>query len=127
MTAPTRIGPLAQIALTVNDVASAITFYRDGLGLAQIPIPAPNLAFFECGDVRLMLSPPEGAFVPGGAILYFRVPDIQAAFAECQARGVTFMDIPHVIARMPDHELWLVLTKDPSGNVLGLMSEVREH
>ncbi len=25
---------------------------------------------------------------------------------------------------MPDHDLWMAFVKDPSGNVLGLMSEV---
>ena len=41
------------------------------------------------------------------------------------ARGVQFVDEPHLIARMPDHELWMSFFKDPSDNMLVLMSEVR--
>jgi hypothetical protein len=30
-----------------------------------------------------------------------------------------------MVARMPDHELWLAFVKDPDGNLLGLMEEKR--
>ncbi len=125
MTSPAQLGPIGQIGLTVDDVPLAAAFYRDALGLTQLPIPAPNLAFFDCGAVRLMLSPPEKEFVPGGSVVQFKVGDIHAAFAACRARGVPFVDEPHLIARMPDHELWMVFAKDPSGNTIGLMGEVR--
>jgi methylmalonyl-CoA/ethylmalonyl-CoA epimerase len=53
------------------------------------------------------------------------VNDIRAAFGALRARGVAFTDEPHLIAKMPDHELWMTFFKDPDGNVLALMSEVR--
>ena len=31
---------------------------------------------------------------------------------------------PHLIARMPDHELWMTFLRDPDRNLIGLMSEV---
>ena len=59
-----------------------------------------------------------------GSVLYFRVPDIAAAHTELAGRGVTFTDVPHRIARLPDHDLWMTFFEDTEGNVLALMSEV---
>jgi predicted enzyme related to lactoylglutathione lyase len=122
--APAAItGSIAQIALTVHDVSAAVGFYRDAVGLRQLPIPAPNLAFFDCGGIRLMLAGPEGEFVPGGSAIYFATADIDATHAAMQSRGVSFRGAPHVIARLPDREVWLAEFRDPSGNVLALMEE----
>jgi predicted enzyme related to lactoylglutathione lyase len=121
----TGLGALGQIALTVNDVQAAAEFYREAVGLRQIPIPAPTLAFFDCGGLRLMLSAPEKQFVPGGSALYFKVDDIDQSYATLRDRGVKFEDAPHLIARMPDHELWMTFFFDPSGNGLALMAEKR--
>jgi hypothetical protein len=41
------------------------------------------------------------------------------------SRGVAFEDEPHLIAQMPDHDLWMTFFRDPDRNYLGLMSEVR--
>jgi methylmalonyl-CoA/ethylmalonyl-CoA epimerase len=43
-----------------------------------------------------------------------------------QSRGIVFEDEPHLIAKMPDHDLWMVFLRDPDRNLLGLMCEVRE-
>jgi methylmalonyl-CoA/ethylmalonyl-CoA epimerase len=56
--------------------------------------------------------------------VYFRVRDIDAARVERAGRGVPFEDEPHLIAEMPDHELWMTFFRDPDRNYLGLMSEV---
>ncbi len=120
------LGEIGQIANTVHDMPRAVAFYRDALGIPQIPIPAgPNLAFFDCGGIRLMLSLPEGEFQHNGSVLYFRVSDIHSAFEGLKARGVEFMGEPHLIARMPDHELWMAFFRDPDGNPLALMAEQR--
>lgn len=122
MTTLTSIG---QIAIATRDVPRALAFYRDALGLEYL-FEAGPLAFLRCGDVRLMLSAPESAELDHPrSVLYFRVDDIQAARAELSARGVAFDDEPHLIARMPDHELWMTFFRDPDGNLHGLMSEVR--
>jgi hypothetical protein len=80
-----------------------------------------------CGDVRLMLATPESdEFDHPSSTLYFRVDDIHAARAELVARGVPFDDEPpHLIARMPDHELWMTFFRDPDRNLHGLMAELR--
>ncbi len=117
-----RIG---QIAVTVHDLDRAVTFYRDTLGVPFL-FRVPNLAFFDCAGVRLMLSAPERPELDHPAsVIYYRVDDLPAAYATLRARGVTFLDEPHRIARLPDHDLWMAFLKDSEGNTLGLMSEVR--
>lgn len=122
---PAPVTSLGQIAIATRDVPRAVTFYRDALGLEYL-FDAGPLAFLACGDVRIMLSPPESAELDHrSSVLYFRVDDIHAARAELVKRGVPFDDEPHMIARMPDHELWMTFFRDPDGNLHGLMSEVR--
>jgi methylmalonyl-CoA/ethylmalonyl-CoA epimerase len=117
---------IGQIAIRVRDVERATAFYRDVLGLSYL-FSAPKLAFFDCGGVRLMLSLPESSeFDHPSSIIYFRVTDIQGAHALLQGRGVGFKDAPHLIARLPDHELWMTFFDDTEDNTLALMSEVRD-
>ncbi len=121
----TPIQNIGQIAINTRDVQRAVAFYRDALGLDYL-FEAGQLAFFMCGDVRLMLSVAESPELDHpSSTLYFRVDDIHAARAELSARGVPFEDEPHLIAEMPDHELWMTFFRDPDRNLLGLMSEVR--
>ena len=120
------ISRVGQIAINVHDVERAATFYQDVLGLKLLFKAGPGLAFFDCGGVRLMLTLPEKPeFDHPGSILYFAVPDIQAAHARMKEMGVHFEDEPHLIAKMPDHDLWMVFFRDSEGNLMGLMSEVR--
>jgi methylmalonyl-CoA/ethylmalonyl-CoA epimerase len=119
-----RIG---QIAMTVGDLPRAVAFYRDVLGMHFLFEAPPAMAFFDCGGVRLMMSLPErtGA-VAGqrfGSILYYSVPDVQAAAAILGARGVVFEQSPHVVARMPHADLWMGFFRDPDDNLLAIMSE----
>jgi methylmalonyl-CoA/ethylmalonyl-CoA epimerase len=86
----------------------------------------PGLAFFDCGGVRLMLERPERAeFDHAASILYFAVPEIRAAYDRLKGKGVRFEDEPHLIARLPDHDLWMTFFRDSEDNVLALMSEVK--
>ncbi|MEO8660944.1 MAG: VOC family protein [Bryobacteraceae bacterium] len=126
-TEPLQLGLLGQIGMTVTDVDRSIPFYRDVLGIPFL-FGFPNLAFFDCGGVRLMLSPAsgEGEGKKFSSILYFRVPDIQAAHQQIADRGATFVQGPHLVAKMPDHDLWMAFLEDPDGNTLALMSEVRK-
>jgi predicted enzyme related to lactoylglutathione lyase len=73
-----------------------------------------------------MLSTAEGEFKPGSStVIYFRVAGIEAEHAAITSRGGAFVDAPHLVAKMPDHELWMCFLKDPDGNVLALMEERR--
>lgn len=117
-----RIG---QIAVNVRDVDRAVAFYRDTLGMRFL-FQVPNLAFFDCGGVRLMLGTAEKPeFDHPASILYYKVDDIQAAWRTLSSQGVRFEGEPHLIARMPDHELWMAFFRDSEENMLALMSEVR--
>jgi methylmalonyl-CoA/ethylmalonyl-CoA epimerase len=119
--APTALG---QIALTVSDVERSTAFYRDKVGLRFLFGAGPALAFLDLGGVRLMLSKPEGEFTPGGGtVLYMKVPDISAAYDAMRGRGVEFIDEPHLVAPMPDHDLWMTFFNDPDHHTLALMCE----
>ena len=116
---------IGQISIIVKDVERATAFYRDVLGLPLL-FTVPSMAFFDCGGVRLMLGTASSSeYDHPSSILYFAVPDIQAAHAAMKDKGVKFEDEPHLIARMPDHDLWMTFFRDSEGNLLGLMSEVK--
>jgi methylmalonyl-CoA/ethylmalonyl-CoA epimerase len=72
-----------------------------------------------------MLDAPAKAKAGSSSVIYYKVADLAQAFAALTARGVTFETEPHLIARLPDHELWMAFLRDPDGNLLALMSEVR--
>ena len=115
---------LGQVALTVSDVARSTAFYRDVIGLRFLFAAGPTLAFLDVGNTRLMLSAPEGDFRPGsGTVLYLRVADIMATHDRMESRGVRFLDEPHLVAPMPDHDLWMNHFRDPDGYTLALMCE----
>ncbi|HEV7272543.1 VOC family protein [Pseudoxanthomonas sp.] len=121
-----RLSHIHQIAITVSDVDAALAFYRDALGLPFLFQPAPTLAFLQAGDVRLMLTTPQGAGAVGAnSVLYFRVDDIVATQVALVARGATEERGPQLAVRMPDHELWIGFLRDPDGNLVGLMEERR--
>ncbi len=61
----------------------------------------------------------------GGTILYFKVAGIEAVCESLRGRGVEFVQEAHVVAKMPDHVLWMAFVKDADGNPVGLMEEVR--
>ena len=119
------ITAIQQIAVNARDVGRARQFYRDRLGLAHLFDAGPELAFFDCGGVRLMLSRPSSAeFDHAASILYFRVADIRAAHRDMAGKGVKFRDEPHLVGRKPDGgEVWLATFDDSEGNTLALMSE----
>jgi methylmalonyl-CoA/ethylmalonyl-CoA epimerase len=119
------LGQIGQIAMNVHDVERATSFYADTLKIPLLFRAGP-LSFFDCGGVRLMLSGPETPeFDHPGSVLYFKVQDIDAAHRTLADAGVNFIDSPHLIARMPDHELWMTFFQDTEGNTLALMCEKR--
>lgn len=118
---------IAQVAINVRDLARGVAFYRDVCGMRFL-FQAPNVAFFDCAGVRFMLGqdepPPRDVH---GTIVYFAVPDIRVAFDAIKAKGAEVEREPHVIARLPDREVWLAYFRDPDGNLVPLMSEVPTH
>ena len=75
-----RIG---QISVNVKDLDRAVAFYRDVLGMRPL-FQVPKLAFFDCGGIRLMLSPPETPeFDHAASVIYYRVDDIRRRTPPC--------------------------------------------
>ncbi len=124
MEAGFEIISIGQIAIVVHDLPKAVEFYRDKLGLRFL-YEFPGLAFFDCGGVRIMLSFPENAeFDHPASIIYYKVADIHAAWGALESRGVKLEHEPHIIAKMPDHDLWICAVRDPENNLVELMSEI---
>ena len=122
-----HIQRIGQIALPVSDLERAIAFYRDTLGIPFLFQAPPGLAFFDCAGVRLLL---DAAAENGGekrsSIIYFRVEGIEQTAEALKACGVAFESEPALIASMPDHDLWMAFFRDPDGNLLALMDEVKQ-
>ena len=122
---PSALASVGKIAINVDDLPRAVAFYRDTLGIPFLFEAPPALAFFDCGGVRLMLTKSEpGAPSTGTSIIYYRVGDIATVHRLLSDRGVAFKEEPGVVARMPDHDLWMAVCRDSEGNYVGLMSEV---
>ncbi|HNR22344.1 MAG TPA: VOC family protein [Steroidobacteraceae bacterium] len=120
------LAKIGQIAIPVSELDRAIVFYRDTLGMRFMFQAPSGLAFFDCGGVRLMLdvaakSSPEIR----SSLLYFSVDDIDANHELLVSRGVEFEAPPHLVAKLPDHELWMAFFRDPDRNLLALMCEKR--
>jgi methylmalonyl-CoA/ethylmalonyl-CoA epimerase len=114
---------IGQIALPVADVDRAEAFYRDVLGLRWL-YRFGDLTFFDCAGVRLLLEKTlDAGGVPRSSVIYFRCADIALAVGELRGRGVVFDGVPHLIARMDDHDLWMCFFRDPDGHALALMQE----
>ena len=119
------ISKLDQVAIRIDDLERAIAFYRDVLNLPHMFTAGDKLAFFDCNGTRLMLSKPEKAeFDHPGSILYFKVPDIHAAYAKLSERNVRIEDAPHLIAKMGKYDLWMMFFRDSENNLLALSSEI---
>jgi len=126
--APVTFGlnQIGQIAVPVADIERAVAFYRDVLGMRFLFLAPPGLGFFDLGGIRLMLDGPAKAQAGSSSVIYYKVQDIQSAFTTLSNRGVAFEAKPHLIAKMPDHDLWMAFFRDPDKNLIALMSEVRQ-
>jgi len=116
---------VAQLLIPVEDFNKGVAFYRDVLGIPFLFAAPPQMAFFNCSGVRLLLGVmPSGQKAQRGSAVYFQVPDSRAVFGELKEKGVAFVAQPHVVNRTAKTELWLAEFTDPDGNQLALMSEV---
>ena len=116
---------VGQLMIPADDFERGLSFYRDVLGLPFLFAAPPQMAFFMCGAVRLLIGVvPQDQKAQRGSAIYFRVKDINAVFSSLSEHGVKFVAAPHVVHRTPKSELWLAEFTDPDGNQLALMSEV---
>ena len=119
------VGPthVAQVAIPVHDLERAKAFYGGKLGLQHLFDAPPGLAFFRCGETRLMLSQPEGPETAGSSIVYYAVPDAAEAQRRLESAGVTFEEGARCIATLATGEVWLAICRDSEGNLIGMLSE----
>jgi len=119
------LSAIEQIAINAHDIDRAVNFYRDKLGMKHLFSVPPNLAFFDCDGIRLMLSlPARPEFDHPSSIIYFRVDDIQQAYRTLSERGVIFEETPAFVADMGSYNLWIGAFRDSENNLLALMSHV---
>jgi len=96
---------IAHIGIAVRGLDEGVSFYRDVLGLSEVPLAdsdGARIAGFAAGDSLVeLLEPaaensPIGKFVAkrGGGLHHvcFAVPDLDAALARCREFGIRLID-----------------------------------
>jgi predicted enzyme related to lactoylglutathione lyase len=117
---------IVQVAQHAVDLDRARDFYAALLDSAPTAeFRPPGLVFFDLEGVRLLLD--EGA---PSALIYLRVPDLDAVLARCRRDGVEVVSDPHVIFSHADDTLgpagtdeWMAFLKDSEGNTVALVSQ----
>jgi len=120
-----NISAIGQIAIAVSNIETSLDFYQQTLGLQLLFEAPPNLAFLQCGGVRLMLTTLQGEPKDHHtSVIYYKVDDLELAVSELKQKGVVFIREPQLTAKMPDHELWQGFIRDPDENLIGIMAEL---
>lgn len=115
---------IGQISVNAADIERAVAFYRDTLGMKFL-FQASQMAFFDCGGIRLMLSLPERPeFNHPGSVIYYKVENIKKVYEVLLERGVAFISEPHVVANVGSVDIWMAFFRDSEGNTLALTSEI---
>lgn len=122
--AATCVSSIGQVAISVKQLPRAIRFYRDALGLRLLSETA-EMAFFDCGGMRLMLGSSTLGDATYSSIVYYNTTDIQGTVDLLKSHGVQFDAPPRLVVRMQDHGLWMAFFHDSEGNLAALMSEVK--
>lgn len=116
------IGGLMEVIVYVRDMARAVSFYRDTLGLA-VTYPAGRVDYggehwvtLDTGACTLALhGGGRGEAGRDAAKIVFRVADAAAARAELSAKGVALDEV-----RQAAPGVWVVDGRDPDGNPFSL-------
>jgi predicted enzyme related to lactoylglutathione lyase len=115
------IGHISQIHVTTPDLAEAIAFYRDVLGLNLLfEVPDQQLAFFDVDGTRLYLGSAESDEFRSAPLLYFETDDIDAEYDRLVSAGVETVNEPHVVHSTDEYDLWMSFFKTPAGHTNAL-------
>ena len=125
--------PSVSVRYIVEDVDTALAFYRDKLGFTEVMHPAPAFAMLARGDLRLLLTAPgsgpgggqamaDGSLPePGGWNRFaIEVPDADAAADRLSGQGVRLRS-GGVITGIGGKQ---ALVEDPSGNLVELFEPI---
>ena len=112
-----RVERVDFVSFLTQDIPRARRFYAETLGL-EIETEGEHDMEFSCGQVTLDIFDPSSIgqpFAPSPAGLALRVPDVEVARAELEAKGVEFEG--DTIVTGVCTQAWF---KDPDGNALML-------
>jgi catechol 2,3-dioxygenase-like lactoylglutathione lyase family enzyme len=123
-----------QVRYIVTDVDAAIDFYTTHLGFQENMHPAPTFGMLSRGDLRLVLSAPNGPNTGGGSALpdgripepggwnrfAVQVDDIDQVASQLRLAGVRFRS--DVIEGVGGRQ---AIVEDPSGNPIELFQPLR--
>jgi predicted enzyme related to lactoylglutathione lyase len=120
----------ATVNYWTDDVEAAKRWYSELLGVEPYferpgPDGRPAYAEFRIGDYQHELglvdrawAPPDASTEPGGALMYWHVDDIEAAFEKLLSMGA---EEYQPITPRGDQGFVTAAVLDPFGNVLGVM------
>jgi catechol 2,3-dioxygenase-like lactoylglutathione lyase family enzyme len=119
-----RIARTHHVAITTPDIARLRAFYVGTLGFPVVGgFPGHAIVFIAAGDTTIELieeERPAGGGQRGWNHLAWEVADVDAAYAELSARGVTFRTPPEGFpAGAPS--MRVAFFEDPDGNLLELI------
>jgi predicted enzyme related to lactoylglutathione lyase len=118
-----NIQKINQIGVPVKDINRAVKFYK-ALSLPLL-FSTDTMAFFDCNGTRILLSLPEKEeFSHPSSVIYFQVKNIKETYEKFTNDGVSFIDEPHIVAKMGGTETWMTFFKDTEGNTHAFISEV---
>lgn len=119
------LGAVGQIHISVTDLDRSIAFYRETLGIPFLFQAGPAMAFLQAGETRLYLGIPTDPAFQSHCVLYFRVDDLDAEVYRLSELGIEIPDLPNLVHRDGDMELWMAGLIDPDGHRILLMEERR--
>jgi lactoylglutathione lyase len=116
------VGQLDHVWFWTSDMDAAVRFYGETLGLPLRARYGSEWAELDAGPIRLGLhGAVEGAVQHAGTVV-FRVPDLDAAKARLEDRGVAFDDHLGEVRGVGRYASFA----DPDGNSLQLFEYVEE-
>ncbi len=119
-----KLSQIGVIMLGVHDLARAVAFYRDTLGLS-LKFESPGFAFLDGGGVSLCLSQPLGQAsqqIAGATEVVFSVDDVRGAYEALRGRGVRFTHEPRNVTGSS----WAANFEDSDGHRLSIFGPERK-
>ena len=113
-----KLTQIGVVMLGVEQMARAVTFYRDKLGLT-LKGQNEGFAFFDGGGVTLCLSEALARVsrgISGAVEVVFSVDNVRGAHKALAARGIAFTHEPRNITG----PMWAANFTDPDGHLLSV-------
>lgn len=118
-----KLGQIGVVMLGVKELARAVAFYRDQLGLS-VKSEIPGFVFLDGGSVTLCLSEPlarSSDRIAGASEVVFSVEDVRAVYEALRGRGIRFTHEPRNVTGA----LWAANFEDPDGHRLSVFGPER--